>query len=167
MKKFLLVASIIAFSAGGLVAQSPESGSKADKRAKLERLFLLGQDSKSQSARTGVTETWETFPAESLPAGKVVDQTETAKLEPGNYTDQTLYIAGNFVVTNSGPNKSVLRFVDAKTPLRIIAEYPATRPAPKTGTKVSVNASGGLLVRSVVRTSDGQLQLIAREIARP
>jgi hypothetical protein len=176
MKK-LLVVTLIVSGATCLLAQQPAS-TPSEKRKYLERFFSNGRDPqpdfrnvspKPSAAPTGSrTETWELFPAEKLPVGKAVNEADAETLSTGNYLGQNLYLAGTFDVTVDGPQKAVLRFVNARSPIRIIAEYPPETAAPTRGTKLTLNQSHGMLIRNVTRAaSDRTLLLFVRDIKRP
>jgi hypothetical protein len=175
MKKPVLLGLLVSLLVLRLPAQ--QTGPTAeDRRERLKRIFSLGDDSKPVSPSAspkpsrprGETETWQLFPAGKLPAGKMVGEADAAQLAVGNYLDQSLYLIGNFNVTADGEHKAVLRFVDTRTPIRIIAEYSSDVTTPSMGSKLKLDPSRGLLVRTVSRArNDGSLLIFVRDITLP
>src|SRR4030095_1043019 len=174
MKKPLLLALLVSLQVPGLLAQQPGS-TPSNRRAFFERIFGTGGNpqsgSKTESPKSprlrGETGTWQLFPAGKLPAGKAVNEADAAKLSVGNYQEQNIYLIGNFIVTAETEHQAILRFVDAKTRIRIIAEYSSEVPAPSMGTKLILDESRGLLVKSATRAPDDTLNLVVRDITVP
>jgi hypothetical protein len=104
-----------------------------------------------------------------LPPGKVLNESEAAKLAAGDYSEQTIYLTGTFDVTAVGTTQAVLRYAPNPTStaaIRIIVEYPQKTAPPPQGRRLKLGQSSGLLLRSVIRAGD-TLNLRARQIAKP
>ena len=123
----------------------------------------------SPSRPTATPEPWLQLPAGSLPPGKVLNESEAAKLAAGDYSGQTIYLTGTFDVTAVGTTHAVLRYAPSPTSttaVRIIVDYPQKTALPPQGRRLKLDQSSGLLLRSAIRAGD-TLNLRARQIAKP
>jgi hypothetical protein len=166
MRKLLIIAVWLGVYSPLLPAQEP-TPQPGDRKTFLQRFFGEGQAGQARGARNPVPRAeaaWAVFPAGHLPIGKTVSEQEVEKIAVGNYAEQTIYLLGDFVVRAASGSTAVFRFVSGKPGIRVIVEYPSGVAAPAEGTKLAVDGSRGLLIKSVQRAPENTLNIHARDI---
>ena len=115
--------------------------------------------------------TWRTYSPGQMPPGKSVHVDEIAGLsQSGSLEGAPVYLTGQFVVRAVGENKAkgiknaVLRS-SAQSNVRVIVQYPAERSLPAEGSEISRDEQRPYQVTDVRQTSDGTLNVFAREIS--
>jgi len=121
---------------------------------------------------------WPTYPPSQMPRGRLVNMTDTPEFAGRAVSAERIYLQGNFVVTASGQNRAVLRS-EAALPeslgigggksggIRVIVEFPVGSQLPTLGTTFSRDSRRPFLITEVRKTSDGQVNVYAREITKP
>jgi hypothetical protein len=71
-------------------------------------------------AKAARAETWQLFPAGTLPIGKAVTEKDAVNLAARDYSAESLYLVGSFVVTASSGNLVILRPTAKGASFRVI-----------------------------------------------
>ena len=146
-------------------------------------VLSLTHDVRAQEPSSPAAEkkkTWQLIPAGQLPAGNVFNETRAATLAGGDYSLDTSYLTGSFVVTAHSERQAVLRPLNDATPLRVLVEYPPSINPPEDGTRMVLDASRALQIMTVRQPREGQVirdgklttgrtptLIFARQIVRP
>ena len=116
--------------------------------------------------------TWRTYAPGQMPPGKSVRVNEIADLsQRGGLEGAPVYLTGQFVVRAVGENKAkgiknaVLRS-SAQSNVRVIVQYPPENTLPVEGSEVSRDEQRPYQITDVRQTSDGTLNVFAREISQ-
>jgi hypothetical protein len=110
---------------------------------------------------------WTLFPKGGLPTGKSVSEAEVVKLPVGSHGTEPTYLVGNYIVAASTSQHAVLRAADSTAPMRILVEYPASKPAPAEGAKLAFIPANALLIQRITRSADGIATVYTRDITQP
>ena len=109
-----------------------------------------------------------------MPRGRLVEPTELRSLAEQGLAGERLYLQGNFSVTASGQDRSVLRYQSSTSSLaldrvgktRIIVSYPPGAIPPAEGTSLTRNQERPFMITDVKKGSDGTVNVYVREITR-
>ena len=109
-----------------------------------------------------------------MPRGRFVAPTQFSDLAEQGLAGERLYLQGDFAVTASGQDRSVLRYQsnnssltpDVTTKMRIIVTYPAGVAPPAEGTTVARNQDRPLMITDVKKGNDGTVNIYVREIVK-
>jgi hypothetical protein len=102
-----------------------------------------------------------------MPHGKILTETEAAKLASGDYTEKPLYLVGSFYVAVSQKDRAILWPEDKTGPLHIVASYPISIPPPKEGSRVTREAPRGYRITRIKHPTPEETTIYVREIALP
>jgi hypothetical protein len=119
---------------------------------------------------------WPTYPPGQMPRGRLANVPDMSELASRGIGGERIYLQGSFVVTASGQDRAVLRSQTSlpenlgiggrSTNTRIIVEFPSGSRPPSEGSTLSRDARRPFLVTEVRKTSDGQVNVYAREVTR-
>ena len=117
---------------------------------------------------------WPTYDPGKMPRGRFVAPTQFSDLAEQGLAGERLYLQGDFAVTASGQDRSVLRYQsnnssltpDVTTKMRIIVTYPAGVAPPAEGTTVARNQDRPLMITDVKKGNDGTVNIYVREIVK-
>ena len=111
---------------------------------------------------------WRIYEAGKAPPGRVLTAGEAVELADRGEPTERIYLRGEFRVTASGQNRAIMREraagSDAADTPRIIVDYPAGAVPPGENATFVRDAARPLLIRTVQRTGNGQLNIYAVEI---
>src|SRR5688572_22089771 len=111
-----------------------------------KRLFKPNQVFSAKAARA---ETWPLFPAGTLPIGKAVSEKDAVNLAARDYSAESLYLVGTFVVTASSGDRAILRPTAKGVSFRVIVDYPPESLSPPERGKVIRDESRAFQIREV------------------
>jgi hypothetical protein len=123
--------------------------------------FMTGTTTAVASTASGK---WQTFKPGQMPRGRLVGLGESKQLAGTGLGGERVYLKGNFVVSAAGQNRAVLRDSGGAKDARIIVEFPATSSPPSEGASVTRDASRPFLITRIERSSDGTVNIWAREV---
>jgi hypothetical protein len=119
---------------------------------------------------------WPTYAPGQMPRGRLANVPEMSELAGRGVGGERVYLQGSFVVTASGQDRAVLRSQTSlpenlgiggrSSNTRIIVEFPSGSRPPSEGSTLSRDARRPFLVTEVRKTSDGQVNVYAREVTR-
>jgi hypothetical protein len=119
---------------------------------------------------------WPTYAPGQMPRGRLANVPDMSELASRGVGGERIYLQGSFVVTASGQDRAVLRSqnslpenldVDGRSSAtRIIVEFPSGSRPPSEGSTLSRDSRRPFLVTEVRKTSDGQVNVYAREVTR-
>jgi hypothetical protein len=117
---------------------------------------------------------WPLYEPGKTPHGRFVEASRLADLVEQGVAGEPLYVQGDFAVTASGADRSVLRYQGKKSSLppdriaktRIIVAYPTGIAPPREGTLVTRAQDCPLMITDVKKGGDGSINIYAREIIR-
>lgn len=110
-----------------------------------------------------------------MPRGRFIAPTQFSDLAEQGLAGQRLYLQGDFAVTASGQDRSVLRYqastTSSLTPdriakTRIIVTYPPGTSPPAEGTTLTRNQDRPLMITEVKKGNDGTINVYVREIIK-
>lgn len=110
-----------------------------------------------------------------MPRGRFVDPSQFSNLAEQGLAGERLYLQGDFAVTASGQDRSVLRYqastLSTLTPdriskIRLIVSYPPGTTPPAEGTSVTRSQNSPLMITNVEKGKDGTVNVYVREITR-
>lgn len=110
-----------------------------------------------------------------MPRGRFVAPTQFSDLAAQGLAGERLYLQGDFAVTASGQDRSVLRYQASATPTltpdwiaktRIIVAYPPQTAPPAEGTTISRNQDRPFMITDVKKGNDGTVNVYVREITK-
>lgn len=102
-----------------------------------------------------------------VPPGAILSQKEAEAFAGKGDIEDPLYLRGVFRVTAAGVSRAVLRDFAWKgeASTRVVVDYPYGVELPKEGKRIVRDATHPLLIRRVVRGTDGVVTIYAFEIA--
>ena len=117
---------------------------------------------------------WPTYDAGKMPRGRFVAAPQLRNLAEQGLAGERLYLQGDFAVTASGQDRSVLRYQssnssltpDVITKMRIIVAYPTGVAPPAEGTTVTRNQDRPFMITDVKKGNDGTINIYVREITK-
>ncbi|MEI6416212.1 MAG: hypothetical protein WCO92_00650 [Verrucomicrobiota bacterium] len=117
---------------------------------------------------------WSTYDPGKMPRGRFVAAPQLRDLAEQGLAGERLYLQGDFAVTASGQDRSVLRYQsnnssltpDGITKMRIIVAYPAGAVPPAEGTSVARNQDHPFMITDVKKGNDGTVNVYVREILK-
>ncbi|MCX6958082.1 MAG: hypothetical protein NT164_06065 [Verrucomicrobiae bacterium] len=117
---------------------------------------------------------WPTYDPGKMPRGRFVAAPQLRDLAEQGLAGERLYLQGDFAVTASGQDRSVLRYQsnnssltpDGITKMRIIVAYPAGAVPPAEGTSVARNQDHPFMITDVKKGNDGTVNVYVREILK-
>lgn len=123
---------------------------------------------------TSPTELWPTYDPGKMPRGRFVGAAQLSDLAQQGLAGERLYLQGDFTVTASGQDRSVLRYqsnTSSLTPTtitktRIIVAYPTGVTPPAEGTSVTRNQDRPFMITDVKKGNDGTVNVYVREITK-
>lgn len=110
-----------------------------------------------------------------IPRGRFVTPSQFSDLAEQGLAGQRLYLQGDFAVTASGQDRSVLRYQPSTTStltpdriakIRIIVSYPAGVIPPAEGTSLARNQDSPFMITDVKKGNDGTVNVYAKEIIK-
>ncbi|MBM3857057.1 MAG: hypothetical protein FJ390_03745 [Verrucomicrobia bacterium] len=127
------------------------------------------------TAPTSATELWQIYDPGKMPRGRFVAAPQLSNLAEQGLAGQRLYLQGDFAVTASGQDRSVLRYQsgtssdltpDRISKMRIIVAYPKGTSPPAEGTTVTRNTDRPFMITDVKKGNDGTVNVYVREIVK-
>lgn len=127
------------------------------------------------SAETSATEINSLYEPGRMPRGRFVAPSQFASLAEQGLAGERLYLQGDFAVTASSQDRSVLRYQGSSTStltpdrigkIRLIVAYPTGMTPPAEGTTVSRNQDHPFMITEVKKGRDGTLNLYVKEIIK-
>ncbi len=121
------------------------------------------------------TDTDTLYEPGKMPRGRFVDPLQFSNLAEQGLAGERLYLQGDFAVTASGQDRSVLRYQstssssltpDRTAKIRIIVSYPPGASPPAEGVFVTRRQDNPLMITNVQKGNDGTLNVYAREITK-
>ena len=118
---------------------------------------------------------WPTYAPGQMPRGRLANVPDMSELAGRGVGGERIYLQGSFVVTASGQDRAVLRSQTSlpedlggarSSTTRIIVEFPSGSRPPSEGSTLSRDSRRPFLVTEVRKTSDGQVNVYAREVTR-
>ena len=115
--------------------------------------------------------TWRTYKAGSVPAGRAMPPVEAVALADRGAVAARSYLRGSFVVTATGEGRAVLRpragseGVGTES-VRVIVEYVNGIVPPEEGSGMDRGEGDPFEIRDVRRGADGQVNITVREIVQ-
>jgi len=123
--------------------------------------FMAGSTTAVASTASGK---WQTFKPGQMPKGRLVSLGESKQLAGTGLGGERVYLKGNFVVSAAGQNRAVLRDSTGSKDARIIVEFPTSSSPPGEGANVARDANRPFLITRIERSSDGTVNIWAREV---
>jgi hypothetical protein len=138
--------------------------------------FLVSSPTPNPGGSSGSA--WRTYAPGRMPRGRLMATSEAGDLAERGTGGERIYLRGSFVVTAVSGNKAVLRpnsgtlanafaAVTRQGNARVIVEFPAGSALPAENATVSRDELRPFEVRDIRRTSDGQINIYAREVTTP
>lgn len=117
---------------------------------------------------------WPTYEPGKMPRGRFVAASKLRDLAEQGLAGERLYLQGDFAVTASGQDRSVLRYQsnnssltpEGITKMRIIVAFPAGIVPPAEGTSVARNQDRPFMITDVKKGNDGTINVYVREITK-
>ena len=117
---------------------------------------------------------WPTYNPGKMPRGRFVGPSQLNDLAEQGLAGERLYLQGDFAVTASSQDRSVLRYQssnsaltpDVITKTRIIVAYPTGVTPPAEGTSLTRNQDRPFMITDVKKGSDRTINVYVREITK-
>ncbi len=142
-----------------VVANAPTVGTEVPLKP-----FLAGTNTPAPAVATTTSGKWATYQPGQMPQGRLVGVQDAPQLAGTGLGGERVYLEGDFLVSASSQSRAVLRKTDGAKDMRIIVEFPTSKPPPGEGTTLARDANRPFLITRVERGSDGTVNVWAREI---
>lgn len=161
--------------AGPTPAAVPSTAEATPDLAAANQSVLPAPTSFTSTPSTTPAESWPTYDSGKMPRGRFVAPTQFSDLAAQGLAGERLYLQGDFAVTASGQDRSVLRYQASATPTltpdriaktRIIVAYPPQTAPPAEGTTISRNQDRPFMITDVKKGNDGTVNVYVREITK-
>ena len=129
------------------------------------------------SIAAATTGGWPTYQPGQMPRGRLLNVKDVPTMAGAEVSSERVYLQGNFLVTDAGQNRAVLRTQGAITEaiglggrtgnVRVIVEFPAGVRPPAEGATFSRDARRPFQIMDVREGADGQVNVYVREVTKP
>lgn len=123
----------------------------------------------------GSGDSWTTYSPGQMPRGRLIGVEDVESLARSGVAGERFYLSGQFLVTAADRNRAIMRsrstvadnVFGGSRNVRFIVDYPSGVAAPREGVVVDKDGNRAFQVTDVQRSSNGVVNVYAREVIAP